>query len=237
MKWKWSHSVVSDSLQPHGLQPSRLFHPWDFSGKSTGVDCHFLLQGIFPTQGLNPGLPHCRQTLYPLSHQGGPSKEGKIQIIQSFWTLGYACVIWAEWRQGSRVSWITSGVSVGTTRLLHALGHRSRLSCLDSDSSTPPCIGFQLCHVLPIMLWISHLLLYNKWLQILQPKAIHIYCLKVSAGQGSGHSFLGAFWLSPVARLQWRCQPTCNQLKGKTLPLSSLTWLLLHFNRPASRLI
>ena len=146
-------------------------------------------------------------------------------------------MIWAEWRQGSRVSWITSGVSVGTTRLLHALGHRSRLSCLDSDSSTPPCIGFQLCHVLPIMLWISHLLLYNKWLQILQPKAIHIYCLKVSAGQGSGHSFLGAFWLSPVARLQWRCQPTCNQLKGKTLPLSSLTWLLLHFNRPASRLI
>lgn len=45
-----------------------------------------------------------------------------------------------------------------------------------TDSSTPPCTGFQLCHVLPIMGWISHLLLYNKWLQILQPKAIHIYC-------------------------------------------------------------
>ena len=40
--------------------------PWDFPGNSTGMDCHFLLQGIFPTQGLNPGLPHCRQTLeYP----------------------------------------------------------------------------------------------------------------------------------------------------------------------------
>ena len=46
--------------------------PWDFPGKSTGVGCHFLLQGIFPTQGSNPGLPHCRQTLYPLSHQGSP---------------------------------------------------------------------------------------------------------------------------------------------------------------------
>ena len=52
---------------------TRLLHPWDFPGKSTGVGCHFLLQGIFPTQGLNPGLPHCRQTLYPLSHQGSPS--------------------------------------------------------------------------------------------------------------------------------------------------------------------
>ena len=47
-----------------------LLCPWDFPGKSTGVGCHFLLQRIFPTQGLNPGLPHCRQTLYHLSHQG-----------------------------------------------------------------------------------------------------------------------------------------------------------------------
>ena len=39
-------------------------------GKNTGVGCHALLQGIFPTQGLNPGLPHCRQPLYSLSHQG-----------------------------------------------------------------------------------------------------------------------------------------------------------------------
>jgi len=43
---------------------------WDFPGKSAGVDCHFLLQGIFPTQESNPGLPHCRQMLYRLSHQG-----------------------------------------------------------------------------------------------------------------------------------------------------------------------
>ena len=46
-------SVVSDSLWPHGLWPARLFCPWNFPGKNTGVDCHFLLQGIFPTQGLN----------------------------------------------------------------------------------------------------------------------------------------------------------------------------------------
>ena len=51
---------------------TKLLHPWDFQGKSTGVGCHFLLQGMFPTQGSNPGLSHCRQTLYCLSHQGSP---------------------------------------------------------------------------------------------------------------------------------------------------------------------
>ena len=74
-KWKWSHSVVPDSLRPHGLQPTRLLPPWDFPGKSTGVGCHFLFQKIYPTQGSNLGLPHCRQTLpseppgkWPLSY-------------------------------------------------------------------------------------------------------------------------------------------------------------------------
>ena len=43
-KWKWSHSVVSDSQRPHGLQPTRLLCPWDFPGKSTGVGCHCLLR-------------------------------------------------------------------------------------------------------------------------------------------------------------------------------------------------
>ena len=42
----------------------------DSPGKNTGMGCHALLQGIFPTQGLNPGLPHCRQIAYHLSHQG-----------------------------------------------------------------------------------------------------------------------------------------------------------------------
>ena len=42
-KWKWSCSVVSDSQQLHGLQPTRLLRPWDFPGKSTGVGCHCLL--------------------------------------------------------------------------------------------------------------------------------------------------------------------------------------------------
>ena len=63
-----SLSVVSDSLQPHGLEPASLLCPWNSPGKNTGVGCHALLQGIFPTQGSNPGLPHCRWILYHLSH-------------------------------------------------------------------------------------------------------------------------------------------------------------------------
>ena len=47
---------------------------WDFPCKNTREGCHSLLQGIFPTQGSNLGLPHCRQTLYRLSHQGSPVK-------------------------------------------------------------------------------------------------------------------------------------------------------------------
>ena len=57
--------------------------PMGFPGKNTGVGCHFLLQGIFLTQGSNPGLPHCRQTLQPLSHQGMRSKTlWREQIIE-----------------------------------------------------------------------------------------------------------------------------------------------------------
>ena len=60
--------VVSNSLQPHGLSPTRLLCPWDFSGKNTGMDCHFLPQGIFPTQGSNPHLPQWQADSLPLSH-------------------------------------------------------------------------------------------------------------------------------------------------------------------------
>ena len=62
-----SHSVMSISLRPH-----RLYSPWNSLGQNTGVGSRPLLQGIFPTQGLNPGLPHCRWILYQLSHQGSP---------------------------------------------------------------------------------------------------------------------------------------------------------------------
>ena len=65
MKWSESHSVASNTLQPHGL-----YSPWNSPGHNTGVGRLFLLQGIFPNQGLDPGLLHCRWILYQLSHKG-----------------------------------------------------------------------------------------------------------------------------------------------------------------------
>ena len=58
---------MSNALWPHGLWSTRLLYPWDPPGKHTGVGCHFLL-----TQQSSPGLPHCRQILCHLSHQGSP---------------------------------------------------------------------------------------------------------------------------------------------------------------------
>ena len=65
-----SCSVMSNSVQSQGLYSARLLCPWDFPGKSTGVGCCFLLQGIFLIQGSNPGFLHCGQILYQLSYQG-----------------------------------------------------------------------------------------------------------------------------------------------------------------------
>ena len=59
-------------LQPRGLKPPRPLHPWDSPGKNPGVGCHFLLQGIFPTQGSNPNLLHRQAKSLPLSTWEAP---------------------------------------------------------------------------------------------------------------------------------------------------------------------
>ena len=64
-QWSESRSVASDSLWPHGLHS-----PWNSPGQNTGVGSLSLRQGIFPTQGWYPGLPHCRHILYQLSYKG-----------------------------------------------------------------------------------------------------------------------------------------------------------------------
>ena len=102
---------MSDSVRSHGLQ--QLLSPWDFPGKSTGVGCHFLLQGIFLTQGLKPGLLHCRQMLYPLSCQGSLLLNTLLLILrtrnsgnQIMHEIEYA-FLWGkndeDWERGSRL--------------------------------------------------------------------------------------------------------------------------------------
>ena len=76
-----SHSIMSGSLWPHGLQSSRLFYPWDFPGKNTGVGFHLPFQGIFPIQGLNPHLLHQQADSLPLGHLGCPFINYAVYII------------------------------------------------------------------------------------------------------------------------------------------------------------
>ena len=89
-----SLSVMSDSLQPHGLQPTRLLCPCNSPGKNTGVACHFL-QGIFPTQGSNPlllCLLHCQAGSLPLAPPQFlcyyQKKKAIINLFTSAWCYG-----------------------------------------------------------------------------------------------------------------------------------------------------
>ena len=94
VKWFGSRSVVSDSLWPYGLHSQ-----WNSPGQNTGVGSLSLFQGIFPTQGLNPGLPYCRWIFYHLSHRGSP------RILE--W-VSYSFSSRSSWpRNPNRVSCIT----------------------------------------------------------------------------------------------------------------------------------
>ena len=78
---------MSDSLWPHGLSPTSLLCPWDSPGKDTGVGCHALLQGIYPTQGLNSHV--CcvgRRFLYHWCHLGSPTISlWECKLVQPLW--------------------------------------------------------------------------------------------------------------------------------------------------------
>ena len=88
-----SCSVMSDSLWLHGL-----YSPWNSLCQNTGVGSLSLLQGVFPTQGSNPGLPHCWQILYQLRHKGSP------RILE-----------WVAYPFSSRSSWPRNQTGVSCT--------------------------------------------------------------------------------------------------------------------------
>ena len=99
-----------------------------FPGKSAGVDCHFLLQGIFPTQGSNPGLLHCGRMLYHLSHQG------------SLLTLEQLCYstpkkFFQGWKQEHLSFWRTKrGLALNSLILVQSMeSHRWCLRCQEVE--------------------------------------------------------------------------------------------------------
>ena len=71
-KYEWKLLSHVQSLRPHGLGS-----PWNSPSQNSGAGSLSLLWGIFPTQGTNPGIPHCSQILYQLSHKGSPTASRK----------------------------------------------------------------------------------------------------------------------------------------------------------------
>ena len=78
---------------PNLCNQNGLYSPWNSPGQNIGVGSHSLLQGIFPTQGSNPGLPHCRRSLYQLKHQGSPRIRVSLSLGEGNGTpLQYSCL-------------------------------------------------------------------------------------------------------------------------------------------------
>ena len=108
LKWSESHSVVSDSLRHHGL-----YSPWNSPGQNTGVGSLSLLQGIFPIQGSNPGLPHYRRLVYQLSHKWSP------RILEWIaYPFSSGCFQSRNW---TGVSYIAGGFFTSWTIRTHAM--------------------------------------------------------------------------------------------------------------------
>ena len=95
-------------MATHGLQPARPLCPWDSPSKNTGVGCHSLRQGIFPTQGPNLALLYCRRILYCLSHQGSPQGYAVLCLVAQ------SCLsLWDSAAHGLLCTWDSPGQNTG----------------------------------------------------------------------------------------------------------------------------
>ena len=125
-----SCSVLSNSLRSHGQ-----YSPWNSPGQNTGVGSLSLLQGIFPTQGSNPGLPHCRQVLYQLSH-----KECEILIVEM--EMGGCWSLATELELQACIVAVLSLVAPW-----HAGSFQTRKTPRHRDQTCVPCIGRQILNL------------------------------------------------------------------------------------------
>ena len=111
VKVKWECVLRKVSLSCVQLFVTPWTCPWNSSGQNTGVGSLSLLQRIFPTQGLNPGLPHCKQILYQLSHKGSPGilewvaysfSRGSSQPRNRTWVTHIAGGFFTNWAIGKQ---------------------------------------------------------------------------------------------------------------------------------------
>ena len=120
---------------------TKLLHPLDFQGKSTGVGCHFLLQGIFPTQGSNPGLSHCRQMLYHLSQSEGRQNENHnhrklTKLITWTTALSNSMKLWALPCRATQDGWVMVESSDKTWSTGEWNGKALQYSCLENSTNS-----------------------------------------------------------------------------------------------------
>ena len=142
----------------------------DSADKNTGVGCHSLLQGIFPTQGLNPGFPHWRQIPYRLSHQGSPSTRK--QIFKHFPTLSIA----------NYVSDLPGLNSIGQD----LCEYPDDVRAFSLNYSSTLVIGFSVYSLILVLLYVEKTeILYSNWLCF--PHALTCQCNHHQQKQSSYH--------------------------------------------------
>ena len=102
-KWKWGRSAVSDSSQPHGLKPTRLPHPWDFPGKSTGVGCHCLLRHKLCYRLYFPKMV---MTVFPIPLTRIQCDSLKVESVSPPLESGWASELQPNKSSGSDTTWL-----------------------------------------------------------------------------------------------------------------------------------
>ena len=189
---KESESEIAQSYptvcNPWTVTCTRLLRPWHFPGKSTGVGCHFLLQGLFLTQRSNLGLQHCRQMLYPLSHQGS---------YQAFPITVVPLII-----SRSNISSVQFSRSVVSDSLQpHELQH-ARPPCPSPTPSVHSDSGLssQWCH--PAISYFASITSHiHSWVLFLL--WLHPFFLSGVISPLISSSILDTYWPSNIA--QWKC--------------------------------
>ena len=110
-------------------------------GKNTGVGCHFLLQGIFLIQGLNPGIPHCRQVLYQLNYQGSPLQCSCLENPRdggAWWAAVYG--VTQSWTQLKQLSSSSNSSSCVSQRVVLYSRSSSVLFIVDQSEFSPALV-------------------------------------------------------------------------------------------------
>ena len=116
-----SRSVVSNFLQPHGLEPSKLLCPWNSPGKNTGLSNLSFFQGIFLTQELNQGLLHCRKIFNQLSYQRSTYNATVLCLVSHVglfatpWTEAHQAPLSMGFSQARILGWVAIPFSGGSS--------------------------------------------------------------------------------------------------------------------------